>query len=89
MEEKKFNDKDFLINLRDVMKQMQGGLTKEIEKRVDRLKNIHEEYGDVLVQAKAWHTQEKEREAKREQTVSDRQKQYAEAEKLAEEYGRR
>lgn len=87
--EKKFNDKDFLLDLKSVLNKMKDGLTVEMERRVDRLKNVHEEYKDIIVHASAWHEQEKAREAQREQKVSERQTQYAEAEKLAEEHGTR
>lgn len=86
--EKKFTDKDFLVDLKTVLTKMQGGLTSEIEKRVERLKNIHEEYKDVAMHAGVWHEQEKERDTEREQKISERQKQYEEAEKLAKEHGR-
>lgn len=87
MTEKKFNDKDFLVNLRDVLKTMQGGLTKELENRVDRLKNIHEEYKDVIVQAQAWHEQEKERAAEKETKKTQREQSYKQAEEMSKNYG--
>jgi len=89
MAEKKFNDKDFLLDLRGVLLAMKDGLGKELEKRVDRLQNIHKEFEDVIVQAQQWHEQEKEREANKEQKVEDRKQKYSEAEKLAELYGRK
>jgi len=87
MAENKFNDRDFLINLKGVLTQMKGGLATEIEKRVDRLKNIHEEYKDIIVHAEEWHKQEKERAAEKDQKQKERSEKYADAERLAKEYG--
>lgn len=89
MAEQKFNDKDFLVDLRGVLMKMKDGLGTELEKRIDRLKNVHTEFEDIIVQAQQWHEQEKQREAEREQKVEDRKQKYTEAEELAKIYGRK
>ena len=86
-EEKKFNDKDFLVDLRSVLVKMKDGLGKELEKKVDRIQNIHKEFEDVIVQAQQWHEQEKQRQEERPQKIQEKIDKYSEAEKLAEMYG--
>lgn len=87
MADKKFNDKDFLVDLKGILYKMKDGLGEEMNKRVDRLQNIHKEFEDVITHAQQWHEQENKRNEERDRMREEKIQQYSEAKKLAEIYG--